>query len=207
MADYSSAPVHLAGRRLHLRDFRFDDLAAYGSWQMPGHAWQDLDGPYYPRLNKAQVEEAIKRTRRAIELQSWPRPRPRLVIAEEAGDQLIGIVSWYWIGEETNWLAVGIVLFDPDNWGHGFGYEALGLWCEYLFSAMPRIVRLDLRTWSGNQGMMKLARKLGFVEEARFRQARIVNGAYFDGLGYGILREEWQARYGEGFHGHLLGRT
>lgn len=205
MATHSSAPVRLEGRRLRLRDFQLDDLDAYAGWQVPGHDWQGLDGPYYARADEAQVAVAINRTRRAIELHSWPRPRVRLVIADRAGDQLIGIVSWYWIGEETAWLAVGIVLFDPANWGHGFGYEALGLWCEYLFGAMPQIVRLDLRTWSGNAGMMKLARKLGFREEARFRRARIVQGEYFDGMGYGVLREEWQERYVDGFRNHLRG--
>jgi putative hydrolase of HD superfamily len=79
------------------------------------------------------------------------------------------------------------------------GYEALGLWGDYLSAAMPELARLDLRTWSGNIGMMRLAGKLGCKEEARFRKARIVNGAYFDGMGYGVLREEWDAQYLDGF--------
>ena len=205
MTGRSSAQVRLEGRRLRLRDFEPADLGAYGDWQAPGHDWQALDGPYYPHPDKAQVAEAVKRMRRAIELHAWPQPRVRLVIADRDGDQLMGIVSWYWIGEETDWLAVGIVLFDPANWGRGYGYEALGLWCDYLFRALPRIVRLDLRTWSGNVGMMKLAGKLGFQEEARFRRARVVNGAYYDGMGYGVLREEWMAHYPEGFGAHLRG--
>ena len=47
--------------------------------------------------------------------------------------------------------------------------------------------------------MMRLAQKLGYREEARFRNARIVDGHYYDGMGYGILREEWAARYPQGF--------
>lgn len=42
---------------------------------------------------------------------------------------------------------------------------------------------------------MRLAENLGYVEEARFRRARIVAGAYYDGMCYGVLREEWEARY------------
>jgi len=60
-------------------------------------------------------------------------------------------------------------------------------------------VRLDLRTWSGNRGMMRLAEKLGYAQEARFRRARLVTGAYYDGMGYGVLREEWQRWYPHGF--------
>lgn len=83
------------------------------------------------------------------------------------------------------------------------GYEALGLWGEYLFDAMPELARLDLRTWSGNIGMMRLAEKLGFREEARFRQAQIVNGAYFDGMGYGVPLFTQDAQYPDGFAASL----
>lgn len=114
-----------------------------------------------------------------------------------------GRVSWYWQSEETNWLSVGIVIYDPADWQQGWGYESLGLWCDYLLGTMPQLVRLDLRTWSGNMGMMRLAEKLGFREEARFRDARIVDGAYYDGMGYGMLRAEWEARYPQGFLSHL----
>lgn len=68
---------------------------------------------------------------------------------------------------------------------------------------MPELLRLDLRIWSGNHGMMALARKLGFQEEARFRKARILAGAVYDGMGYGVLREEWTARYQQGFAASL----
>lgn len=85
------------------------------------------------------------------------------------------------------------------HWGQGKGYETLGLWSDYLFHNEPQFVRLDLRTWSGNIGMMKLALKVGYKEEARFRMARIVNGEYYDGLGYGILRSEWETLYPDGF--------
>ncbi len=51
---------------------------------------------------------------------------------------------------------------------------------------------------------MRLGEKLGYTLEARFRKARIVEGAYYDGLGYGIVREEWRRRYPGGFAAHLI---
>ncbi len=126
------------------------------------------------------------------------------MIANRQSDKIIGSVSRYWISQETNWSAVGIVIFDSASWGKGIGYEALGLWSDYLFTQFPDWVRLDLRTWSGNQGMIRLALKLGYSEEARFRKARLVDGAYFDGLGFGILRDEWQAQFSGGFAASAL---
>jgi putative hydrolase of HD superfamily len=141
----------------------------------------------------------VERFRQAITSQEWPDLRPRVAIADFTDDSLLGTVSRYWISQETNWPAIGISIYDPVNWRKGLGYEALGLWCQYLFDNEPNFVRLDLRTWSGNIGMIRLAEKLGFQQEAVFRMARIVDGEYYDGLGYGILRTEWDARYPEGF--------
>lgn len=163
----------------------------------PQHKWHQLDGPYYARATADEVGKMVEQRRGWIADNSFPTPRANQVIALD--DRIIGVVTRYWQSKETNWLSVGIVIYDPAQWGKGYGFQALGLWSEYLFKQMPELVRLDLRTWSGNIGMMALAQKLGYKEEACFRKARIVDGAYYDGMGYGVLREEWEALYPQGF--------
>lgn len=193
----------IEGINIRLRDICLDDLSSYRHWQQPGHDWQAFDGPYYPKATREEVDEKIEAIKTRIISEDWPKIRGRLMIASKQSDEILGSVSRYWISQETNWSAVGIVIFDSASWGKGIGYEALGLWTDYLFTQFPDWVRLDLRTWSGNQGMIRLARKLGYSEEARFRKARIVDGDYFDGLGFGILRDEWQAQFSDGFAAHL----
>lgn len=187
--------MRISGKKAVLRDWETADLVPYADWLQPHHRWQELDGPYYGKLTIEGIQEQIGRLRDKIERGNWETPRKRLAIAQPQTNTLIGQVSWYWQSQETYWLSVGIVIYDPAHWGQGIGYEALGLWGDYLFAVMPEIVRLDLRTWSGNTGMMRLAEKLGFQLEARFRDARIVNGRYYDGIGYGILRSEWETRH------------
>ena len=191
------------GKQIILRDWELEDLPAYAQWLQPGHEWKQLDGPYYAGPSREEIPEIIEDQRNAIEFADWAVPRHQLIIANQTDNRMIGQVSWYWISEETHWPALGIVIYDPQHWRKGIGYEALGLWSDYLFQAQPLFVRLDLRTWSGNAGMMRLAQKLGYREEARFRNARIVDGQYYDGMGYGILREEWAARYPQGFAASL----
>lgn len=178
----------LEGRLVTLRDFRRDDLDTYAHWLAPGREWRRLDGPYYPEPTAAEVAGRIAALRERIDAADWPEPRTRLAIT--AGDALVGSVSRYWISEETLWAALGIDIYDPDLWGRGLGHEALRLWTDYVFDTSPELPRLDLRTWSGNSRMMRLAERLGFRLEARFRRAR----GDFDALGYGILREEWERR-------------
>jgi RimJ/RimL family protein N-acetyltransferase len=194
---YTMAAIHIPGKRVALRDWRDDDLPALAEWLRPGHRWQELDGPYYPKPTEDEIPAIIARYRERIA--TPPDPRTTLAIADAATDALVGSVNWYWESQETLWLSLGIVLYDETRWGQSLGYEALGLWSDYLFAAMTQIVRLDLRTWSGNVGMMRLAQKVGYREEARFRKARIVAGQHYDGMGYGVLREEWTARYPHGF--------
>ena len=191
--------MQIEGNQIILRDWETGDLKSYSHWLLPHHEWKQLDGPYYPGPSKDEIPELVNDLRFAIEVADWPEPRQQLIIADKGSKTMIGQVSWYWISEETNWPAVGIVIYDPQHWRKGIGYEALGLWSDYLLQAQPLFVRLDLRTWSGNAGMMRLAEKVGYKEEARFRNARIVNGQLYDGMGYGILREEWAARYPQGF--------
>lgn len=176
--------------RVRLRPLRLDDLPVYRSWSAPGAAWQALDGPYYP-VSADDLERQIVKMTSWIEAGHEPDPLRRLAIADPGTDALLGTVSRYWISQETLWPAAGITLYDPGTWGRGIGADALRLWVDMLFREQPEIVRLDLRTWSGNTRMMGLATKLGFQLEACFRRARIVDGVYYDGLGYGILREEW----------------
>lgn len=193
--------IVLTSKRIQLRDWTLDDLPEYAHWLQPGQQWQTLDGPYYQNATADDIPGIIARIRTRIETGNFAAPRQNLIIARTADSRLIGQVSRYWISEETNWLAAGITIYDPALWSQGYGKEALGLWTNYLFAAFPRIARLDLQTWSGNPGMMRLAVKLGYQLEGRFRKARIVAGAYYDALGYGILREEWLARYPNGFVG------
>ena len=197
------SPVEVPGSKVSLRDWRLGDLGSYSRWLAPGHRWQQLDGPYHAKPSAGQVHQIVNRKREAIEAGDLPTPRENLTISFREEGEFLGMVTRAWESRETNWLTVGIVVFDPACWGRGVGHEALGLWSQCLFDEMPEIIRLDLRTWSGNAGMMRLALKLGYSEEARFRKARIVDGKYYDGLGYGVLREEWEALYPAGFAARL----
>lgn len=182
--------LFIEGSKTVLRDWTLEDLADFKFWLQPQHRWHDLNGPYY-KITETEAAEKVKKLESKIAEKRFSEPRSQLVIADKSSNQLIGTVSSYWESKETNWLCAGITIYNPENWGKGIGLEALSLWVNYLFMAHSSIVRLDLRTWSGNQGMIKLAEKLGFTKEACFRKARIVAGEYYDGLGYGILREEW----------------
>lgn len=182
----------LKGEKVILRDWETSDIEIFQYWNTGKHKWMEFDGPYYPKMNTAELQERSKKILEGIERGGWPSPRRRLVIADGITNKFIGTVSWYWQSEETNWMSIGIAIYDEKDWDKKFGTDAFKLWIDYLFKSNLNLARLDIRTWSGNKGMMKLAEKLGFTLEAKFRKARIVNGEFYDSIGMGILREEWE---------------
>ena len=192
----------IEGRKIVLRDWVMADLPVYQSWLSNDYEWKQFNGPYFV-MDESKVPARIGRLQKAIEAAEWSNPRRRLVIADRATDAFVGVVSRYWESKETNWLSVGIVIYDPTQWNGGIGFEAFGLWSDYILREMPELVRLGLGTWSGNVRMMRLAQKLGFQQEACFRMARIVRGEYYDSVAYGVLRTEWEGLYPDGFAAFL----
>lgn len=108
-----------------------------------------------------------------------------------AEGKVVGYVGAYWIDKNTNWLETGIVIYDKDYWNGGYGSEAYKLWIDFLFKSTG-LHRLGMSTWSGNERMMKVAERIGMSLEARIRNARTVEGQYFDAIKMGMLREEWE---------------
>lgn len=183
--------MKLIGEKIILRDWEIADLKDYKFWNTGHKKWMDFDGPYYPKPTKEELSKQIEIIEKKISSNNFPAKRRKLVVANKVDNKIIGTTSWYWQSKETNWMSIGIAIYNENFWSKGIGFDALSLWIDYLFKQDKNLLRLDLRTWSGNFGMMKLAEKLGFKKEAVFRKARIVNDKYYDGIGYGILREEW----------------
>lgn len=189
----------LEGRLIRLRDIRLADMPRWERFGEPGNAWLKFDAPWEEKPTAEAIAATRAKLTDVIERQAFQEPRSQLVIADRETDAYIGHVSRYFKSKPTEWAAVGIGIHDDAFWGQGRGTEAMGLWCDYLFASFPTWRRLTIETWSGNIGMMRVAEKLGFALEARYREARPWDGGIYDAVAYGILRVEWAARYPTGF--------
>jgi RimJ/RimL family protein N-acetyltransferase len=117
--------------------------------------------------------------------------------------KVIGTVSYYWEHKPSNWLEMGVGIYDPRYWSGGYGTKALSFWIDHLFKTLP-LVRVGFATWSGNHRMIRVGEKLGMQMEARLRKCRLYNGTYYDSIRMGILREEWED-VRERFYDELFG--
>lgn len=97
--------------------------------------------------------------------------------------------------QRINWIyrsaEFAILIGEKDYWGHGIGLEALMILFHHGFD------KLNLhRIWTGtanpNEGMKKLARKLGMGLEGTFKDGIFLDGKYEHIYCYSILEEEWR---------------
>lgn len=179
--------IKIVGCKVTLREVNEEDIDELYYWKYleEEQAAKKWNGPYIPEIMKTKEQYRIELMNDNEILPNIPNS---LII--EVQGKLIGYVSTYWVDQNTNWLETGIVIYKKDFWNGGYGFEAYKLWLDFLFEA-TELHRLGMSTWSGNIRMMKVAAKVGMREEARIRKARIVDGAFFDAIKMGMLREEW----------------
>lgn len=187
--------IRLAGHKVTLRDLDETDIGVLWYWhyECANPEWVRWYTPYKP-IEKSTWDEF--ETEQKWEIAESLKYRIPQKLAIEADDKFIGFVRRYWIDKNTNWLNIGICIYDPNYWDGGYGTESFRLWMRFLFNETD-IVRLGISTWSGNERMLRLAEKLGMVHEGRIRKALLVNGQYYDSVNMGILREEWNETQSE----------
>lgn len=196
-----SESIAIAGARVILRDPVLDDLDVLAYWLQPDHRWRELDGPLTDRMPGPEQRDVILRERRELVTSSgWPVPRAYLSIASIDTGEMLGQVTWTTRATDSgDPLGLNIVIYNPDMWGYGLGFEALGLWVDYLFGADDSLAALELSTWSRNQGMVRLARKLGFDEVTPVRRRFGIFTQHQEALGFAMSRQRWTERFPRGF--------
>jgi RimJ/RimL family protein N-acetyltransferase len=178
----------LRGDRVRLTALTKDDLPAIARW---------YEDTAFGRLFDA--EPATPRS--AAELEKWLEEQRKagngylFAIRPLDGDDLLGYIEMDGIlwAHQTGWLGIGIG--EPDNWGRGYGYEALRLALDFAFHEL-NLYRVQLTVFEYNERAIALYEKLGFRREGVFREFVHRDGRRYDMLLYGLLRREWEGRGG-----------
>lgn len=177
----SSSPA----QTVTLRGRRPRDLPVLRRWLAdPQAEWRHWDAPYFHAASTtASLQAYVER------LETEPTRSDERVIALDG--QCVGMVNRS--QEEPaggGWWDLGILIYDPAHWNHGIGTRALRLWVTATFDETDAHV-LTFTTWGGNTRMIHAARRLGFLEAARIREARLVAGVRYDSVRLDLLRREW----------------
>ena len=185
----------LESKNLILRDFIESDIDKRIYWEKDETEWQLWDAPWeYEDLTEDEKEKEFlgyvnvmhKWVAHYKNISEDARRHAFQIVTKGKEQKYIGWVSSYRIDVEYNYTesngycTVGIDIPDVSARGQGYAYQALGGFIQYLLEQGEE--EIFTQTWSGNQRMIHIAEKMGFVECCRKAGIRSVQGNRYDGL-------------------------
>jgi RimJ/RimL family protein N-acetyltransferase/isopentenyldiphosphate isomerase len=120
--------------------------------------------------------------------------RPVAFIIEPAVDSApIGLLIANPVDPERRVAQLSLLIGDPDEWGLGFGGDALDAFLDAAFNGW-NLLRIELEVEAGNVRAERLYARAGFQQEALLRKHRFINGERTDVLFMGLTDADWRSR-------------
>lgn len=184
----TDAPIFLEGDNVHLRSpVPADADGPYPTWFNDAEVCQANGHHYYPYTRQDALEyiEHARTTEDAL----------ILAIVRDDDRRHIGNISLQDIDRIARIAEFAIVIGDKDSWGEGFSKEAGRLIMDHGFTEL-NLHRVHCGTFATNTAMQHLAEYLGMTEEGRRRDHAYKSGDYVDLVEYGVLRSEYEDKFG-----------
>ncbi len=87
----------------------------------------------------------------------------------KSSNKHIGNIKIDPINKKHRYAEYGIMMGDPTEWGKGYAKEASIAVINYCFSEILDLRKVNLGVHAKNISAVELYRKIGFIEEGRFR--------------------------------------
>lgn len=121
---------------------------------------------------------------------------PTFAIRTLDENKLVGVCAFKelrWQARTTYfWIGIG----DPVNRGRGYGSDATRILLRYAFLEL-NLHRVGLEVFGYNDRALAMYKKVGFTQEGTVREYIYRDGHYYDMYLMGVLRREWETRYGQ----------
>lgn len=175
----------LRGERIRLAALTRNDLPTFASWYEDAGFSRLLDAVPAAPKSPEQWEKWLKKTEE-------DKASYVFAIRRAESEELLGYLELDGILWNHQHCWIGIGLGERENWGRGYGREAMELALKFAFHEL-NLHRVQLSVFSYNQQAINLYKKLGFVQEGVFREHLQRDGQRYDMLLFGLLRREWEA--------------
>ncbi|MFQ5979816.1 MAG: GNAT family N-acetyltransferase [Candidatus Heimdallarchaeota archaeon] len=175
------------GKIVRLRGFRLEDVNLFlKNWN--NYELRHFLDERFPH-SKEEEETWVRQTWEGI------RKGQRYAFAVESlqNDELLGSAGLHAVNRIIRSAILGIAIYEPQNWGRGFGSDAVDVLLRIAFDIL-NLNRVELEVHDFNTRAIACYRKTGFQEVGRRREARFTEGRYNDSIIMDILAEEWKAR-------------
>ena len=178
----------IRGERVELRPFRREDLPQLRRWHGDG-AVMRYWGERLPLVREDDFAADLAPGGRFTTFGA----DGYFCICDET-DRPIGLVQYEGSAARDRRVQMGILIGDRDAWGKGYGPEAVVLLLNWLFNHRG-LHRIWLTIQANNARARRAYEKVGFVHEGTYREHNFYDGRWHDEDLYGILADEFNARY------------
>ncbi|MBB6099095.1 RimJ/RimL family protein N-acetyltransferase [Deinobacterium chartae] len=110
-------------------------------------------------------------------------------VCESGSDRLVGGVELRNINARTGTATLGVAVYDPQDWGRGFGSEAVRLMVAYGMFHL-NLFNIDLYVFAFNERAVRSYLGAGFRTIGRRTGSQVLGGERFDEIWMEITRPE-----------------
>ena len=193
--------MKIKGQRVILRDdprdsnsddfFSWLNMEEWKYYDEPDQPFQPISREEFDKRAKKNREEFDKRNKKKSKGSSSSRPSPGWHIDTVDG-QHIGWVNYYNWDQEEKSAFIGICIPEEENWGKGYGTEAVSLFLNFLFDSFS-LNTIRTATWTGNKRMVRCAQKAGFTNQKIMphRSSISVRGEPLERIEFSLSSTEW----------------
>ncbi len=173
--------IFIKGEKIYLRALTEEDIdGAWLDWFNDPEVCRFNNHHRFPanRATFLDYLNSIKGTKNALFLGIFS-------ISDDVHLGNISLQNIDWINRSAEFA---IIIGEKDSWNKGTGAEAGRLIIQHGLREL-NLHRIYCGTSAENQGMQKLALKLGMSEEGRRRDAMFKNGQYVDIIEFGLVKQ------------------
>ncbi len=178
----------ITGKQVVLRGLEREDLKLMHKWL------NDEEVMEWARSkpdNTASMESVEKDFEQDVKGEN-PHRRTFIVIEKRTGKPVGWAMIRWWRPFSTT-ADLGLVIAEKHLRGKGLGTEATRLLVDLAFN-QHNMHKAELFTRADNKAAVRAVTKCGFKTEGRHREEIYFNGKYYDGISFGLLRDEYDTR-------------
>jgi RimJ/RimL family protein N-acetyltransferase len=178
----------LTGEKVKLVPFEAErDSKIFAGWRNNSEYLRLMDGD-------VALHFSIEKMKKWIEENELSDKFAFFIIKAKDDDQVIGEIGLSGFkGNHCN-AFVGISIGEPDNWGKGYGTDAMRVILRYGFGIL-NLNHVSLTVFEYNMRGVRSYEKAGFKHEGIQRQFLNRDGRRWDMYRMGILKSEWEELY------------
>lgn len=175
----------MKGKLIYLREVRTSDVnERYQAWLADPEVNQYLETRF-----QAQSLESI---RAFVQAHQSKADEPFWAICLAETDEHIGNIKLGPINWIHRYADISLFIGERKCWGKGCASEAIGLVCDFAFSAL-NLNRVKAGAYAPNTGSIRAFERNGFEREGLQREQFFSNGRYVDGVLLGLTRANYTA--------------